>query len=180
MSLLSKRLAQAASDKRVVDISCELTLSETVTGVITQLEDEFLCLIEFTDNGDYDGICVLRISRDITRVDWGGREKEGIARLIERKGKAPDLLPLKLKSIAQAIEELNKRYGYVALFLEDEEHFLIGSLVEYDHECLELLLYGTKRTMDRASVLIRLENVAKVQVDGVYEKNLLSLFRDQS
>ena len=176
MSILDEFVVKAIETKMYVTVRRPVYDSEELFGVILQQSKDFLLLRKFNELGEYDGISAIR-KDDVSEIGFEGNRRYVNAKLIEKYGNDnPDVSPIDLSSIQTIIESFST-YGYVALFQEEYSNdFDIGEVLENDEEFLILHGYGTTNALDRPKVLLRLDSISRIDVDGKYERSILEVF----
>ncbi len=158
----------------LVDVDRDGTTSEVLTGKLLALKEDFLYMAQYDHEGRYDGISVSR-TYDVTRVRWGGVERDAVTRLIEAGGDAPVAPRLAMASLPAVIREIDEHFGHVELHCEDVAgcRMYIGEVDAIDEDGVRLFEYGSKLSLDRHFGLYRMEHVTRTDADSIYTRNLL-------
>ncbi len=174
--LLERQLKELIVRQALVEVNREELTEDCMTGVIIEESMNFLYLRKFTDEGQYDGVAVMR-KDDLSRIQWGGRERDAIARLISRNPPPPKRPKLKLDTFRSIIPQLSAHFGCVTVYTEelDPEICHTGELLDMDSECLLLHQYGNLQSLDRSHVMLNFADITLVESDSSYERTLLSL-----
>lgn len=176
MSILDEFVDKAIRTKMYVTVRRPVYEAEGLSGVLLQQSEDFLLLKKFNEFGEYDGISAIR-KDDVSEIGFEGNRRYVTEKLIEKYGRDNlDVSPIDLSSIQTIIEGFST-YGYVALFQEEYSNdFDIGEVLENDEEFLILHGYGTTNTLDRPKVMLRLDSISRIDVDGKYERSILEVF----
>ncbi len=174
--LLDRTIKELIVRQAMVDVHREHLSDGYVSGAIIEMSYSYLYLRRFDDEGRYDGLSVLR-KDDVTRLAWGGREREAITRLIRRSGQLPERPKIELDSFQTVIRTLDAHFGHAVLFTEelDGELAAAGEVEEMDEETVVLRLYGPKESLDRPHSLLHLSDVTRVEADTTHLRNLIAL-----
>ncbi|GGA81624.1 hypothetical protein GCM10011521_19960 [Arenimonas soli] len=164
--------------QEVVDVYRDELSNESLTGVITDFSDDFLYLSLFTESGAANGISIV-FRHDITRMRWSGNERQAIAELIEAAGSKATKPRIELESIQSVLKSVSDTFGYVNALIEriDDSITFIGEIAELDEESLVLDTYGTFSTRDRSKLLLRCQDLTRVDADASYERSVALLAR---
>lgn len=173
MRLTTKILQSLRESQEIVDLYRDYLSSESLTGVVTDVSDDFLYLSLFDDSGAANGIAVCYRS-DITRLRWGGNERASIATLVSASGAKPVAPKLKLETIESVLRSVRAAFGYVNVLTErmNSDITFIGEIEELDAESLLLQTYGTFSSRDRSRLLLRLDDITRVDADARYERSV--------
>jgi hypothetical protein len=162
----------------VVEVYRDRIAREALVGRLLQYSPTVLVMEKLDDLYRYDGVVAVRPA-DITRLRLGGTElKMGTNVASPRRRKGAVLPKVALLEISSAITLMNKKFGHVALFVEgiDDDVCFIGEEIAVDDDFVLIREYGTLRSMDRSELLVRLDEVTRVDADGQYERQLVGLF----
>jgi len=175
MSLLDEQLKMAQETGVLIDIYRDYH-EDSRLGRINAVSEYCVYATCFTDDGEYDGISICRKDH-VTRIRWGGTDRESQKRLIERNGPAPAAPALNLATLRDIIESVQKEFHYVTVALETlrPDNIYIGEVVSVDDDYLLLNEYGSKDALDRSMLVLDLDEVTLVEADGKYERTILFL-----
>lgn len=175
MSLLDDYLKIAQEKEQLVDIyrDCHDDGRLCRINAVSEYGIYATC---FSVNGEYDGIVICRKDH-VTRIRWGGTDRESARRLIERSGSVPPAPEINLSTLKDIVESVQKQFGYVTVAMErikpDENY--IGEVVSVDEDYLVLNEYGSSDAMDRSMSVLDMDEVTRVDADGRYERAILFL-----
>ncbi len=174
--LLDRTIKELIVRQALVDVHREHMSDSFISGAIIEVSDHFLYLRRFDDEGRYDGLSILR-KDDVTRLAWGGNEREAITRLVRRGGQLPERPKIELDSFQSVIRTLDAHFGHAVLFTEelDSDLTAAGEVEEMDEETVVLRLYGPKESLDRPHGLLHLSDVTRVEADTIHLRNLVAL-----
>lgn len=181
MSVQLSTIKRLQQKQTLVDLYRDNLNRESLTGVITDYSDAFVYLSLFSDVGLPNGIAIVYIA-DVTRIRWGGNERTSIEQLISAHHAMPLTPTLNLASLREAIESVQREFGYVNLLTErmNGEVTFIGEIEEIDDRTLVLHGYGTMSTRDRNHMLLNLEQISRIDAEAPYEKSIRMLFASPS
>lgn len=174
MRLTSRTLESLRESQEIVDLYRDYLTSESLSGVVTDFSEDFLYLSLFDpESGDANGIAVC-YRGDVTRLRWGGNEREAHAALVRASGAKPTAPKLKLETIESVLRSVRAAFGYVNVLTErmNNDITFIGEIEELDAESLLLQTYGTFSTRDRSRLLLRLDDITRVDADARYERSV--------
>jgi hypothetical protein len=178
--ILVAKTDELIAQRTVVEVYRERIAREPLVGRVLQQSPSVFLMEKLDELYRYDGVVAARPA-DITRLRIGGRELEMGARVAPAKKKKPVVLPRAgLLEISSAITLLNKKFGYVVLFVEsiDDDVCFIGEELAVDDDFVLIREYGTLRSMDRSELLVRIDEITRVDADGQYERQLVGLFSE--
>ncbi len=176
MNLFDSFVQKAIKDGMFLDVDRDGFDSEIAFGVIFQESETFLCLKTVDDNGDYDGVVVIR-KDDISYIGTGGNRRTATEQLVSNREELNFEIVIDLSSMRSAIESISSKFGYVAIYEEDHsEDFYMGEILEIDDEFLLLHQYGSRESLDRSKILLRLDSITRIEADGKYAKSILQMF----
>jgi len=175
MSLLDEQLRMAQETGLLVDIYRDYH-QDSRLGRVHAVTEFCVYMTCFTDDGEYNGISICRKDH-ITRIRWGGIDRESLKRLIERNGSVPAAPEINLATLKDIIESVQKEFHYVTVALETltPDEIYIGEVVSVDHDYLMLNEYGPSDALDRSMLVLDMDEVTLVDADGKYERSILFL-----
>ena len=149
-------------------------------GHVLWVNEVFLAIKCFDDNGIYDGFSIIRKS-DISRLRVGGNELKSIKNLILAKHN-PSLIHIpendvflleKSKNFEEVFNGL-KKYNFFTIYIEqiDQDISFIGEIKQSDQKIIILNAYGTKKGLDHSELLLRLEDITRVDIDTTYMNDI--------
>ena len=77
--------------------------------------------------------------------------------------------------ITSAMSGFEDRFGHVSLHVErpGQQMCFIGQVIELDDDFIRMNQYGTLKRMDRSELLIRVDEITRVEAGGKYERKLI-------
>jgi hypothetical protein len=176
MSLLDEQLKLAQEQGRLVDIYRDYHDDSARLCRINAVSEYCVYATYFNDDGEYDGITICRKDH-VTRIRWGGTDRESQRRLIENNGIIPDAPEINLGTLKDIIGSVQKHFGYVTVATEETNRDVvyIGEVVAVDDDYLILNEYGSKDALDRSMLVLNMDEITLVDADGKYEKTILFL-----
>ena len=173
MKLSTRTLQGLKDDAAVVDVHRDGMSEESALGQVTDFNDSFVYMSLFDENGLANGVAVFW-RHDISRIRWGGNQREAVAALVRERGTRPSMPNLQLDSIESVLRSIRAAFGYVNVLIEHlaTDVTFIGEIEEIDTESLLLLSYGTQASRDRSRLLLRLDDITRVDADSAYERSI--------
>jgi hypothetical protein len=181
MSIFLKTLADLKLSQNI----CEITLDNP--------EDSFFCqIVDFnetlgffrkilSDNGDFDGYSLIFLP-NIRNIIWEGELLQQLEILLEDRAASKKLNLDKIENISlnngffKLIKTINSLFGHISVYeVDDRNDFYFGQVKEIDEEHMLMRLMGDKFNMDDQSMVIRLEDIGRIDFGGIYDENMLRL-----
>jgi hypothetical protein len=181
MSIFNDCIAEAIEQDRYIDIYRDNLSEDTIFGKILKRTDTFLCMSAINDDGFYDGIRIVK-KEHVTRIRWGGKERSSIERIIKDYEVPSIVEKIEFKSTVSLIKSVNDLFGYIVIFVEeaDPDICFIGEIEKIDDKDFLMREYGSIRSLDRAHLVVSLNEVTSISIDGIYERNIVQLHKDKS
>lgn len=169
MSLFTDYLQRFMRERTVVDVYRERLCKHGLMGRVVGLSERVLLLDRIDDRCEPDGLTAIRPS-DITRVRAQDRELLAVEQLVCARNDALNLDEIALLELSSAMTILHRRYGAVTVHVEalDSTLAFSGEPIELDDDVLVLRQWGTKRTLDKYILLLRLDEITRVDSDTRY------------
>ena len=168
--MLIKELTQLQLQKKLISLDRDCH-DEELTGIIVAVNDSFVLLQEYTEDGLFDGFTIFETSQ-IDEVYWGNREHESIAALIN-KDITVTAPKLKSETFLDAVIELSQIYSNICIFkYNDEDTFAIATINSSDEDWLHISTFGPKRSLSRMLKIMRLDSISRISVDSPYQNNI--------
>jgi hypothetical protein len=160
--------------KQFVDVFDD-NADESFYGYILGQSEDLLHIEAYDAEGRFDGSLILEIE-DVSRIRWGGSERDLTEQLILERSN-PNLVDL--SSMKSAVMGLFDSFGYVCITMGSygTDMMYIGELSEDCDDSLILHEYGTRARNERSFLLLRWDDISRVQAGGIYEHNLHSLYQ---
>lgn len=165
----------------MVDIYRDELCDESITGIISDFNDDFIYLSIFDSSGLSDGISIIR-TIDITRVNWDGDGRDAIQLLIDKKNSKPLVPEIELANISTIIKSTQKKFGYSTFHIEeiDSDVCFIGKVIEMDDNYLLMDNYSTMSGRDNNKILLRISDITRIEAEASYEKDIVYLTNQKS
>lgn len=172
MNTETKYLDNLKSSKELVDIYTD-RYEESHYGYILDYNEDFLVLESIDDDNNPDGVTVFH-RENITRIRWGGNELQSTQKLIDQSKRLKDIKKIDLTSIKSILNSVQRIFGYVNVFIEDIDSSVcfIGEIEDMDDDALVIYEYGTKISLDRKRILLKIADITKVESGGIYEESI--------
>lgn len=170
-------LEDLKKSQELVDLYRDYLTRESLTGVITDFSESFVYLSLFDDSGLANGIAVCFIA-DVTRIRWRGNERLSIQQLVQVQKSTATAPSIDLRSLMAVIESIQTVFGYVNVLTErmHDDITFIGEVEAMDEQALVLHEYGTMATRARSQLLLRMDDISRIDADAAYERSIHTLF----
>ena len=85
---------------------------------------------------------------------------------------------INLENINSLVVDLAKEFSVLTIYTQHlaKDICFVGQVEEIDDNTLLFHEFGTTSTLDRKYLLISVEEITKIEVNGHYEKNITKLF----
>jgi len=143
---------------------------ESFFGYIIAQSGGLIQLEHYDEEGRFDGVLIFE-KETLSRIRWGGNELSSTETLIVYRASSA---PVSTTDIRSAVLSLYEQFQYVCLTLGSygTDVIFIGEIDEHLEESLILHEYGTRSSQDSSRLLIRWDDITRVQAGGVYEQNI--------
>ena len=151
---------------------------ESHYGYIVKVSDELLILESFTGkDGQNEGIMVFRL-KDISRINWEGNEIQEVKKLVKQDSRDSSISNIDITTINTALESINKKYGYVEINIQDLDGDVcfIGEIESLDADILVLNEYGSRQSLDRTKILLKIKDITRVDAGRAYSETIKSIY----
>ena len=137
---------------------------ESFYGYVSQQSDDLIQLECYDEEGRFDGVMVLE-KDDVSRIRWGNGESQIVEGLIPKRSRVPKL---NLESLTDAARGISDFYGYLCLTLGQygTDVLYIGEISEELEDSLILHEFGTRARNERSFLMLRWDDVTRVQAGG--------------
>ena len=181
MSLLEKTLQDLKNSRRI----CEITLDNPDDSFFCQVIDfnEIICLTHriLSDNGEFDGYSIVFLP-NVKNIIWEGELLQQLEILLEDKNKLNQNNIDKIQNINinkpffTLIKTINSLFGHISVYeIFDRGDFYFGQVKDIDEEYMLMRLMGDKFNMDDQNIVMRLEDIGRIDFGGIYDENMLKL-----
>lgn len=179
MDLNTKYLEKLKCENTLADIYTD-SYDESDYGFIIDYNDDFLLIEKFDDECHYDGLTIF-LRRNVTRIRWSGNDIESVAKLIDSTKRQTDRINIDLASTKTILQTVNKLYNHLTVHIQDIDKSVcfIGQIHEMDENSIVIHEFGTKSSLDRKFILLSLDDITRIDVNGKYENNLQKLFNEK-
>ena len=176
MNLNTKYLEKLKGENTLVEIYTD-NYDESDYGFVVDFNDDFLLIEKFDDECNYDGLTFF-LRHNITRIRWSGNDIESVAKLIDLTKRQKTKINIDLSSTHTILENVNKLYNHLTVYIQDIDKSVcfIGQIHEMDQNSIVIHEFGTKSSLDRKFILLSLDDITRIDVNGKYEINLKKLF----
>jgi len=176
MSIEIKTLKTLKTENIFVDLFTDM-FEESFYGFIKQFNKDFLLLEHYNDDGLYNGIIVFRRS-DITRIKWDNNEINSTRKFLNKHLDGKKISAIKIDSIQTILKTINKTYKHVTISIQniDNGMCIIGEIKEIDKSTIVIHEFGTKKTLDRGTIMFSISDITRVDAGGIYENTILTTF----
>lgn len=176
MNLLQKYLNEARESGRFVDVYRDNHDDSARFCRIDKVTEYCVLATRINDHGEYDGISVFCVDH-ITRLRWGGTDREAQSKLAARTGPLPAAPNIDLTTLPDIVQSVHHHFGYVNVAIEEIDRGIcfIGEVMAVDDDHLVLHEYGPMEALDRSMLVLNTKEITKVEADGKYERDILYL-----
>lgn len=176
MDLNTKYLHKLKNENILADIYTD-NYDESDYGFVVDFNENFLLIEKFDGECNYDGLTIF-FRHNITRIRWSGNDIESVAKLIDLTKRLKDKVVIDLTSITTILKSVNQLYNHLTVHIQDiaKSVCFIGQIHEMDETSIVLHEFGTKSSLDRKFILLSMEDITRIDVNGQYENNLIKLF----
>lgn len=181
MTLQLETLMNLKQSQELVDVYRDRRVSDSLTGVITEYSEDFVYLSLVSDTGMPNGIAVV-FADDISRIRWQGNERKSIQQLMDQKKTRPAAPAIRLGTMVDVISSISEAYGYVNIHTEgmDDRITFIGEVKGIDNGAVVLHEFGTMTSRDRHWLLLRLDEITRVDAGAPYEEDISFLASNEN
>lgn len=173
MSLETKTIARLEIENIFVDIYTD-SYKESFYGFIRKYNKDFLLLEHYNDDGFYNGIIVFR-RLDITRIKWNTNEINSTQKLLNQHSDTKRIRSIKIDTIENILKSVYRTFNHVTINVQniDDSICFIGEILELDKSTIILHEFGTKKTLDRGTIMLSIDDITRVDAGGIYENSIL-------
>lgn len=179
MSIRKQQLKELKEKNILVKISTD-KYDESYIGFIQDFKNELLVLDTFNDDCIYDGLKIFK-QINISRIRWEGNDLLSVSKLIDKNKRKNKSVKLNLTSTKSLLSDIKSKFNHITIHIQDLNNDIcfIGEVEVIDSETIIIHEFGTNKSLDRQKVMISLDDITKIDIDGVYENQLLKLFEKQ-
>ncbi len=181
LTILDKVLYDLKKSGKLAELYVESPDDSIYCQIIDSNEDFTLVRRILTDNGDFDGYSLL-FTANIRTLSWEGELLEQLEILLEDRSKEKKQSLEKVKDINidnhffKMIKRINTLFGHISVYeIFDENEFFFGQVLDIDEYYMQMRLMGDKSIMDDRNVVIRLEDIGRIDFGGIYDESMLKL-----
>jgi len=176
MDLNTKYLEKLKNKSILADIYTD-NYDDSDYGFVVDFNEDFLSIEKFDSECNYDGLTIF-FRHNITRIRWSGNDIESVAKLIDLTKRLKDKVIIDLTSTPTILKSVNQLYNHLTVHIQDIDKSVcfIGQIHEMDENSIVIHEFGTKSSLDRKFILLSVEDITRIDVNGQYENNLIKLF----
>ncbi|MCH8622491.1 hypothetical protein [Undibacterium sp. TS12] len=173
MTVQLETLQYLKQSQELVDLYRDRQTDESLTGVVTDYTEDFVYLSLISDSGLPNGIAVV-LTDDISRIRWQGNERQSIQQLMDAKQTRPMTPVIRLDTLVDVLVSVNSAFGYVSILTEnmDDGVTFIGEIKNIDAGAVLLQEFGTMTSRDRRWLMLRLDEITRVDAGAAYEEDI--------
>ncbi|MCF6313102.1 MAG: hypothetical protein L3J39_11680 [Verrucomicrobiales bacterium] len=166
-------LKRLIAEKQFIDVFDD-NAEESFYGYLLAFSENLLHLETYDEEGRFHGSLVIEIE-DTSRIRWGGRERDLTEQLISQR---QDVSAINLHDMKSAAADISNTYGYICVTMGayGTDMIYVGEISEDCDDSLILHEYGTRARNERSFLLLRWDDISRVQAGGIYEHNLHTLY----
>lgn len=167
---------------------CDISMESPDDQFYSQIIDfnEFFVLVRrvLPDNGDVDGYSLL--FKDLVRnISWEGELISQLKILLDdsdvmKMTKSDD----KIRNINihndffKILKRINSLFGHITVYdASDNGEFYFGQIKETDEKYILMKVIGDKSHFDDKNMLLRLEDIGRIDFGGIYDESMLKIYR---
>lgn len=178
--MLDKILRESLDNGSFIDIYRDAYTRDAIFSRILSIGNQILAVAEYSDDGLFDGICFLYKS-DLSRIRRGGNEQKAIKALIANHNSydASDwMVPLNDFTMTDIITNYLLQET-LTVYTETmcTDVIFLAKYIEHDETWLKLLSYGTYKGLDQSELIIRINDVTRIDINTKYSKTIDVLFK---
>lgn len=179
MDLHTKYLQKLKDENILADIYTD-NYDESDYGFIIDFNDDFLLIEKFDDECNYDGLTIF-LRHNITRIRWSGNDIESAAKLIDSTRRQKTKINIDLTTTQTILENINNLYNHLTVHIQDIDKSVcfIGQIHEMAENSIVIHEFGTKSSLDRKFILLSIDDITRIDMNGQYENNLIKLFNEK-
>ena len=167
----SKSLCEIALDNPNDDFFCQVVDFNENLGLVRKI---------LSDNGDFDGYSLIFLP-NVRNIIWEGDLLHQLEILLEDRNSEKAHIQ-KIENINinndffKLIKTINSLFGHISVYeVYERGDFYFGQVKDIDDEHMLMRLMGDKFNMDDQSMVIRLEDIGRIDFGGIYDENMLRL-----
>jgi hypothetical protein len=175
MDIAQKTLKSLQKKDILLDVYTD-HFNESLYGFVRDFNDEFLLLEHYNDDGLYNGIIILR-RQDITRIRWDNNDINSISKILQRHEHIEQLADINIDSIENILNSVNKAFNHINIKIQNIEPdwSIIGQVQDMDKKTIIIKEFGTMKSLDRATLMLSISDITRIDAGGIYENNLLKI-----
>lgn len=181
--ILEGTLINLQESKKLAELTTENPSDIIFCQIIDFNEDFTLVRRILTDNGEFDGYSLL-FTGNIRSISWDGELLEQLEILLEdcareKKESIDKISNINIDShFFKTIKRINSLFGHISVYDSVEtDEFYFGQVKDIDEYCIQMSLMGDKAIMDDRNIVLRLEDIGRIDFGGIYNENMLKLHR---
>lgn len=181
MSLLLKSLGELKHNRMVCEIMADAPEDRHFAQVVDYNETIALLRKIQPDNGEFDGYSII-FTGNIRTVSWEGELLQQLEILLEdktekKKSNLDKISHININtSFFKLMKTINSLFGHISVYDAFEARdFYFGQIKEIDETHMLMRLMGDKASMDDCSIILRLEDIGRIDFGGIYDENMLKL-----
>ena len=182
MTLLLKSLGELKHNQKVCEIVADAPEDTHFCQIVDYNETIILLRKILPDNGDFDGYSII-FTGNVRTISWEGELLQQLEILLEDKTEKKKINGFdKISQISinttffKLIKTINSLFGHISVYDAFEPRdFYFGQIKEIDESHMLMRLMGDKASMDDCSIIVRLEDIGRIDFGGIYDENMLKL-----
>jgi len=183
LNILEETLLNLKKSNNLAELVTENPNDHIFCQVIDFNEDFTLVRRIVTDNGEFDGYSLI-FTGNIKTISWSGELLEQLEILLEdcNKEKTDSIDKISNINISshffKTIRRINSLFGHISVYTSDNSNdFYFGVMKDVDEYCILMSLMGDKSIMDDKNIVLRLEDIGRIDFGGIYDESMLKLHR---
>lgn len=181
MAILHSVIADLKKSKKLCVIHIDNPEDYIYSQIIDSNEDITLLRRIATDSGEFDGYSLI-FTENIRTISWEGELLEQLEILLEECSKEKRENFEKINNINidshlfKTIKRINSFFGHISVYeIFNADEFFFGQVKDIDEYFMQLRLMGDKSRMDDRNIVLRLDDIGRIDFGGIYDENMLKL-----
>lgn len=180
--MIKSILQQALKEKTLIGVRTSLEdWDEVIIGFLVHLDESFLTINEIDENGYLSGNTIIKID-SIISLDYNDRYQKRLKCIYEKHStfkpneqitiwKEGSELIIHFKNLIESKK--------IATFYFDEENYVLGTLIKYDQEFIQIKNIGREGDEDGISCL-HIDKLIGIKYDGIEEQKIKTLYENRA
>lgn len=182
MSILLSSLQSLKDNQRLCEVISEAPDDLFFCQIVDFNEELTLVRRILSDNGEIDGYSLI-FTANIKSLAWEGELLEQVEILLkdtlskENNTRFDKISNININNhFFEIIKRINSLFGHISIYeIFDAGDFYFGQIKDIDEYFMLIHLLGDKSSMDDKNLVLRLEDVGRIDFGGIYDESMLKL-----